>query len=98
MKTALHHPDLIRRLIVVDVAPTPVAKSSLNMDGKEESESFQKYIELMKSLDLNSISSRSDAEVILAPHIKVHPIILCLYLWREDNIVPQYSMTLSPYM
>jgi pimeloyl-ACP methyl ester carboxylesterase len=56
MVLALRHPALVERLCVVDVSP--VAYDSLS--------SFQGYVAAMQGLDLDALSSRSDADTALA--------------------------------
>ena len=55
MVLALRHPDLVERLVVVDVSPT--AYSS----GRE----FVGYIETMRALDLSSVERRDQADEAL---------------------------------
>jgi pimeloyl-ACP methyl ester carboxylesterase len=55
MVMALRHPELVERLVVVDVSPA--AYSS----GRE----FVGYIETMRALDLGSLESRAQAEAAL---------------------------------
>jgi pimeloyl-ACP methyl ester carboxylesterase len=57
MQLALSHPDHVRSLIVVDIAPRQYAPSHLQI------------LAGLKSLDLNSIKSRSEAEEALAPFV-----------------------------
>jgi pimeloyl-ACP methyl ester carboxylesterase len=52
MALALHHPDLVERLVVVDIAP----KSYGSL------ERFEGYIREMQSLPLAELTSRADAE------------------------------------
>jgi pimeloyl-ACP methyl ester carboxylesterase len=59
MVLALRHPGLVERLCVVDVSP--VAYDRLSQ--------FQGYVEVMRGLDLDSLSSRRDAEGALAPAV-----------------------------
>ena len=66
MKTALKYPDLVRRLIVVDIAPTagPETISS-------EAEHLIGYIKGMKAVDLKAIRSREEAETVLEAYLSV---------------------------
>ncbi len=69
MCLALRHPDLVERLVVVDVAP--VAYSS----GRE----FVGYVESMRALDLEAIERRDQAEDALreaVPHPMVRSFLL----------------------
>lgn len=52
MMVALRHPELVRSLCVVDIAPVDYAGSS----------EFVPYVEGMRSLDLGSLRSRSEAD------------------------------------
>ena len=54
MVTALTHPDLIRRLIVADVAPVPYGHTQMD------------NIDAMEAVDLSQITRRSEAEAQLA--------------------------------
>ena len=54
MALALQHPDLVRRLVVADIAPVAYAHSQ------------QQYIDAMRKVDLSTLSRRSDAEEALA--------------------------------
>lgn len=54
MMLALRHPDMVRRLLVADIAPVTYGHSQL------------KYIEAMRQVDLNSIKRRADAHDQLA--------------------------------
>jgi esterase len=54
MVLALNHPHLLRRLIVADIAPTTYGHTQ------------QMYIDAMRSVDLSTITRRSDAESQLA--------------------------------
>lgn len=56
MLAALRHPDLVRRLVIVDIAPAHSGEVS----------GFAKYVEDLRSIDLNTLSSRRDAEEQLA--------------------------------
>lgn len=55
MATALTRPELVERLIVVDIAPVPHPHGV-----------FIEYIEAMRALDLGTIRSRTDADRALA--------------------------------
>lgn len=55
MLVALQHPELVERLVVVDVAPVPY--------GNEDE--FRGYISAMQELDLTALERRSDADAAL---------------------------------
>ena len=52
MLVALRHPELVERLVVVDVAPVPYDHAS----------EFDGYIKAMRAIDLDALKGRSDAE------------------------------------
>lgn len=54
MMLALRHPDLLRRLVVADIAPVAYPHSQ------------QQFIDAMRNVDLANLSRRSDAEEQLA--------------------------------
>jgi len=58
MVLALTRPELVRRLIVVDIAPVPYRGGA--------QEPYAAYIAAMKGLDLGRISRRSEADAALA--------------------------------
>ena len=57
MALALTRPDMVRRLIVADIAPVRYDHSQMH------------NIDAMRSVDLSSITRRSDAIAQLAPHV-----------------------------
>ena len=59
MTLALHHPELVDRLAVVDVSPVPTAEIS----------HFARYVEGMRSLDLATLTDRREADRHLAPYV-----------------------------
>jgi esterase len=59
MNLALHHPELVARLAVVDVSPVPSAEIS----------HFATYVEGMRSLDLGTLTDRARADEHLAPYV-----------------------------
>ncbi|MBV7378147.1 alpha/beta fold hydrolase [Maritimibacter dapengensis] len=58
MVLALTHPDLVRALVVADIAPTAYGHSQLHL------------IEAMQALDLSQIETRSDADAALADSVE----------------------------
>jgi pimeloyl-ACP methyl ester carboxylesterase len=56
MLVALRHPELVARLVVVDVAPVAY----------DHADEFARYIEAMRAIDLDSLERRSQAEEALA--------------------------------
>ena len=52
MLVALRHPELVERLVVVDVAPVPY----------DHADEFDGYITAMRAIDLDTLERRSEAE------------------------------------
>ena len=52
MLVALRHPELVERLVVVDVAPVPY----------DHATEFDGYIRAMRAIDLDALERRSEAE------------------------------------
>ncbi len=66
MQLALRRPELLRALVVVDVAPADYpAKGGRTDDPDEEASPFAAYIDAMRELDLDALQSRSDADEAL---------------------------------
>jgi len=59
MRLALNRPDLVERLIVVDIAPVPY-----------HNEHYSNYVEAMLGMDLTRITRRADADAALKPVIE----------------------------
>ncbi len=59
MTLALHHPDLVDRLVVVDISPTPSGGTG----------EFEHLLDSLAGVDLSTLSRRSDAGDRLAPAI-----------------------------
>jgi pimeloyl-ACP methyl ester carboxylesterase len=55
MLATLARPELVDRLCVVDVAPTAYSSAS----------EFERYVDAMRALDLDSLASRGDADLAL---------------------------------
>jgi pimeloyl-ACP methyl ester carboxylesterase len=66
MQLALRRPELLRALVVVDIAPVeyPVEGGRTD-DADEEAAPFAAYIEAMRSLDLGALRTRADADAAL---------------------------------
>ncbi len=60
MLVALQHPELVRSLVVVDIAPDFSAKVSSNVP----------FVRAMRELDLQNLDNRSAAEAILARDVQ----------------------------
>jgi pimeloyl-ACP methyl ester carboxylesterase len=56
MLVALRHPDLVERLVVVDVSPVPY----------DHAAEFERYIRAMRAIDLDTLGSRSEADAALS--------------------------------
>ena len=66
MQLALRRPELLRALVVVDVAPTAYPESGGRTDDPDEEASpFAAYIAAMRALDLDQLTTREDAEAAL---------------------------------
>src|SRR5215212_5179153 len=63
MQLALRRPELLRALVVVDIAPVeyPVTGGRTD-DPDEEASPFAAYIDAMQALDLDQLKTRSDAD------------------------------------
>jgi pimeloyl-ACP methyl ester carboxylesterase len=55
MLVALRHPELVERLVVVDVAPVPYAHAA----------EFERYITAMRAVDLSTLQRRAEADAAL---------------------------------
>jgi pimeloyl-ACP methyl ester carboxylesterase len=66
LQLALRHPELLRALVVVDVAPVeyPVSGGRTD-DPDEEASPFAAYIAAMRALDLDALETRADADAAL---------------------------------
>lgn len=59
MVLALTHPGTVNRLLVADIAPVPYAHGDLNAG----------YARAMRALDLGAVTTRSEADRLLAPGV-----------------------------
>src|SRR4051794_21766870 len=66
MQLALRRPELLRALVVVDIAPVeyPVSGGRTD-DPDEEASPFAAYIDAMQELDLDRLTTRDDADAAL---------------------------------
>jgi pimeloyl-ACP methyl ester carboxylesterase len=66
MQLALRRPELLRALVVVDIAPVeyPVSGGRTD-DPDEEASPFAAYIEAMQQLDLDALTTRGEADEAL---------------------------------
>jgi pimeloyl-ACP methyl ester carboxylesterase len=66
MQLALRRPELLRALVVVDVAPVSYpATGGRTDDEDEEASPFAAYIEAMRAMDLGAVETRDDADAAL---------------------------------
>jgi pimeloyl-ACP methyl ester carboxylesterase len=66
MQLALRHPELLRALVVVDVAPSDYPEHGARTDDPdEEATPFAGYIAGMRALDLDILQTRDDADAAL---------------------------------
>jgi pimeloyl-ACP methyl ester carboxylesterase len=66
MQLALRRPELLRALVVVDIAPVSYPPSGGRTDDPDEEASpFGAYIEAMRALDLDRLTTRDDADAAL---------------------------------
>ena len=70
MQLALRHPELLRALVVVDVAPSDYPERGARTDDPdEEATPFAGYIAAMRALDLDTLQTRDDADEALRPAV-----------------------------
>jgi pimeloyl-ACP methyl ester carboxylesterase len=66
MQLALRRPELLRSLVVVDVAPTAYPETGGRTDDPDEEASpFAAYIAAMQAMELDQLTTREDAEAAL---------------------------------
>jgi pimeloyl-ACP methyl ester carboxylesterase len=66
MQLALRRPELLRALVVVDIAPVEYPMSGGRTDDPDEEASpFAAYIEAMQRLDLDALTTRNEADEAL---------------------------------
>jgi pimeloyl-ACP methyl ester carboxylesterase len=66
MQLALRRPELLRALVVVDIAPVSYPPTGGRTDDPDEEASpFGAYIEAMRAMDLASLATRDDADAAL---------------------------------
>ncbi|MCF6743389.1 alpha/beta fold hydrolase [Blastococcus sp. KM273128] len=66
MQLALRRPELLRALVVVDIAPVEYPlKGGRTEDPDEEASPFAAFIAAMRAIDLEALESRSDADAAL---------------------------------
>ncbi len=66
MQLALRRPELLRALVVVDIAPVEYpAQGGRTDDPDEEASPFAAFIEAMRAMDLDALATRADADAAL---------------------------------
>jgi pimeloyl-ACP methyl ester carboxylesterase len=66
MQLALRRPELLRALVVVDIAPVEYPlQGGRTDDPDEEASPFAAYIEAMRAMDLDELRTRDDADTAL---------------------------------
>ena len=66
MQLALRHPELLRALVVVDIAPAEYPETGGRTDDPDEEASpFAAFIAAMRAIDLDGLASREDADQAL---------------------------------
>ena len=66
MQLALRRPELLRALVVVDIAPVEYPLQGGRTDDEDEEASpFAAYIDAMREMDLDALTSRDDADQAL---------------------------------
>ncbi|MCW2700196.1 MAG: putative hydrolase or acyltransferase of alpha/beta superfamily [Blastococcus sp.] len=70
MQLALRRPELLRALVVVDIAPVPYPPSGVRTDEPDEEASpFGEYIAAMRAIDLAALRTRQEADEALRPAV-----------------------------
>jgi pimeloyl-ACP methyl ester carboxylesterase len=70
MQLALRRPELLRALVVVDIAPVEYPLQGGRTDDEDEEASpFGAYIDAMRALDLDALTTRDDADQALRPAV-----------------------------
>jgi pimeloyl-ACP methyl ester carboxylesterase len=66
MQLALHRPELLRALVVVDIAPVEYPlQGGRTDDPDEEASPFAAFIQAMRAMDLDELATRADADAAL---------------------------------
>ena len=70
MLLALHRPELLRALVVVDVAPVEYPEVGRRSDDPaEEASPFAAFVAAMRAVDLGALRGREDADAALRPAV-----------------------------
>ncbi|WP_369140154.1 alpha/beta fold hydrolase [Modestobacter versicolor] len=71
MQLALRRPELLRALVVVDIAPTDYPESGGRTDDPDEEASpFAAFIAAMQGVDLDTLQTREDADAALRTAVR----------------------------
>jgi pimeloyl-ACP methyl ester carboxylesterase len=88
MQLALRRPELLRALVVVDVAPVAYPETGGRTDDPDEEASpFADFIAAMRALDLSNLTSRQDADEALRTAVPSRMVrsFLLQSLVREES-------------
>ena len=71
MQLALRRPELLRALVVVDIAPVEnPLKGGRTDDPDEEASPFEEFVAAMRAVDLESLKTREDADAALRAAVR----------------------------
>ncbi len=71
MQLALRRPELLRALVVVDIAPVDYPESGARTDDPDEEASpFEGFIAAMRAIDLAALAGRHEADEALRPAVR----------------------------
>lgn len=82
MVLALSRPELVKRLVVADIAPVSYTHTQMQ------------YIKAMRAVDLSGIERRSDARDLLAPHLD-DPELVSFFLQSLDVKNRRWTLNLD---
>jgi pimeloyl-ACP methyl ester carboxylesterase len=88
MQLALRRPELLRALVVVDIAPVEYPLQGGRTDDEDEEASpFAAYIDAMREMDLDALTSRDDADQTLRAAVPSRMVrsFLLQSLVREES-------------
>ncbi|SDQ42104.1 alpha/beta fold hydrolase [Quadrisphaera sp. DSM 44207] len=88
MQVALRRPELLRALVVVDIAPVEYPETGRRSDDpQEEASPFARFTAAMRALDLRALRGREDADAALREAVPSDAVraFLLQSLVREDG-------------
>jgi pimeloyl-ACP methyl ester carboxylesterase len=92
MQLALRRPELLRALVVVDIAPVeyPISGGRTD-DPDEEASPFAAYIDAMQEMDLDRLENRADADAALKAAVPSRMVrsFLLQSLVREGSVTKE---------